>query len=423
MRRVIAISLAILVVAIAARGVMAKDVQRDGNDLLLKILKKRNILSEKQYQEIKGQLASEQNALNQKLDTLDRSMADYLAKAGDTANGNMSYVQNQGVTFSSTDGNWNVYFGGLFQFGYIYGSGDTETPHGGFDYTNRLDFGGHIFDPNLSFYVQAMADSGWTLLDAYIDWKVCDLATLKAGHFKVPYGRQSLVDESDLAFGTRSLDYERFRLGDMGRDTGVMLHNVVNTDNNPNGLAFEWNVGLWNGSGDNSSTDTWLAWGIRAGVYPMGYVKYVESDFDRSPDPKFGLAGSFFYDQTHAMVGDNPKNTSWELDGVLNWNGLYFTAEYFSQKNDNGSTDFTDDGWYVQAGYMVTPQAEVIGRYSMWTQDSSNNDMVEWALGANWYFNGREWKIGAQVGQTSLHPDVGSNQDNWFLAIFLQADW
>lgn len=444
MRRVLAISLAILAVTITARGVMAQDVQKDGNDLLLKILKEKNIINDAQFQEIKGQLAQEQGEVDQKLTALDRSISDYLAKSGDSVGGNTSYVKNQGVTFSSGDGMWSIYFGGLFQFGYAYGSGDTEDPHGGFGYINRLDFGGTIFDPNLQFYTQVqmtplnggftpgLDQSGspvstdiLTVLDAYLDWQIADGVKVKAGKFKVPYGRQSLVDESDRAFGMLNMVYERFRLGSQqGRDTGVMLHGQSMSDpNDPNGLCFEWATGIWNGMGNNFQNDTWLAWGARGGVYPFGAIPYVEGDWNPSQDVKVGLAGSFVFDETHANSGDNPKATSWELDGVLTWNGLYFTAEYFSQKYDTGSNDTTDTGWYAQGGYFLIPsQLEILASYGTWNQDSTNNDRSEWAIGGAYYFDGHEWKVMGQIGQRSFDPDVGSSQDNWFIALILQAD-
>ena len=52
MRRVFAIGLAILVVMIATQGAVAQDGQT-ANDKLLKILKDRQIISDKEYAELK----------------------------------------------------------------------------------------------------------------------------------------------------------------------------------------------------------------------------------------------------------------------------------------------------------------------------------------------------------------------------------
>jgi hypothetical protein len=460
MRRVFAISLAILVVTLAARGVMAQDSQQDGNDLLLKILKEKNILSDEQAQEIQGMLAEQKSETDQKLTALDSSLSDYLAKRGDSFSGNTTYVQNQGVTFNGAGGNWSVFFGGLFQFAYAYQDGDNVDSDGGFAVReNRFDFGGTIFDQNLDFYTQIQtvhigeslnlddvfngADLGplegffgsgnaelqadfLLVLDAYLDWQFCDVAALQLGKFKVPYGRQSQVDVSDRAFGgSLNLAASYFRLGSMGRDTGLMFHSVSD-GGDPHGLAFEWAAGVWNGSGGNLgfiSSDTWLMWGLRGGVYPWGMVDYVEGDWARSPDIKAGIAASIFMDEfSTGASGDNPSVTSWEVDGVATWNGLYLTAEYFSQNLDDGSNDITNTGWYVQGGYFVTPELEVLGSYGM--VDFDNDDSVsEWKLGGAWYFDGHEWKVAGSVGQQTYSPDSGSDTDDWFIELILQADW
>jgi hypothetical protein len=442
MRRVLAISLAILVVTIAARGVVAQETQQDGNDLLLKILKERNVISDSEYQDIKGQLAQEQSAVDQKLTALDRSLSDYLAKAGDVSAGNTTYVQNQGVTFSSGDGMWSVYFGGLFQFSYAYWSGDNVDPNGGFGVDeNRIDFGGTIFDPALTFYVQLDAKSSVNLLDAYLDWQICDFAYFRAGEFKVPFGRQFLVDQSDRAFGRLNTIYGMFPAAGVsfsgstpispnaGRDRGVMFHDIADIDDNVNGMKIEWAAGLWNGAGGNRTTanETWLMWGLRLGFYPMGFIPYVEGDWDISQDPKFGIAGSYFSDSTQAnSAGKNPNRSRWEVDAVLCWMGLYLTGEYHSLTSDKVLTppkDLTDTGWFVQAGYFIMPkELEVLLKYSM-VSDDPGNEGSEIAAGLAYYLNGHEWKVMLEVGQITLSPKGGKDSDNNFVRLVLQADW
>jgi hypothetical protein len=459
MRRVIAISLVIVVVMFAARGVMAQDTQQDGNDLLLKILKDRNILTENEYQEIKGQLAQQDNAVDQKLTALDRSLADYLAKAGDTAAGNTAYVQNQGVTFSSGDGMWSVYFGGLFQFGYRYATSDEKgtDPFGGFNlFENRLDFGGTIFDPALTFYVQADARSNLSLLDAYLDWMICDWAHFRVGEFKVPYGRQHMIDQSDRAFGRKNFIYGMAGSGDSvtpmptfkssGRDRGVMFHNVADLDDNADGMKLEWALGLWNGTGNNTSfganAETWLMWGFRAGFYPMGMIDYVEGDWAGSANPKFGIAGSYFDDKNKAgsgaaPSGKNPGRYTWEIDAVLTWSGLYLTGEYHSFTTNKyaivgNAKDLTDTGWFVQGGYFVMPELEVMASIGMANQDKNTAakyyEDSEWALGAAYYFNGHEWKLMGEIGSSTHKPKGTTTATDkeikiTFFRITVQADW
>jgi hypothetical protein len=448
MRRVFAISLTIAAVMFMAGGVMAQETQQDGNNHLLQILKDRNILTDQEFQEIKGQLAQERSEVDQQLSALDRSLADYLAKAGTATGGNGSYVQNRGVTFTSGDGMWSIYFGGLFQFGYAYETGDfVNNSTGGFGvFENRLDFGGTIFDEKMTFYVQIdaqswldyntygyydqsyMGDYGFWLRDAYLNYAWGADAQIKLGQFKVPYGRQALVDQSDRAFGHLNLVSDYFRSMNAGRDVGIMFHNVADMDDNTDGMKLEWNVGLWNGNGGNLTDsypgDHYLMYGARVALYPMGYIPYVEGDWNGTDDVRFGIGGSVFVDEWLAPAPqDNPKDTFWQIDGVLTWGGLYFTGEYFSWNYDNGSSDWTDTGWYIQAGYFVMPgEFEILGRYGMIDYDD-NDQESEWALGAAYYLNGHEWKVLAEIARYTWDPDNGSSEDGWRLGFGIQADW
>jgi hypothetical protein len=447
MRRVFAISLAIAAVTFMAGGVMAQETQQDGTGLLLKILKERNILTDQEFQEIKGQLAQEQSEVDQQLSALDRSLADYLAKAGDSVGGNSTYVQNRGVTFTSGDGMWSIYFGGLFQFGYAYETGDfVDHSTGGFGvFDNRFDFGGTIFDKNMTFYVQMDANSsldvnyssyydqvfenggGFWLRDAYVNYALNPDVQVRAGQFKVPYGRQAIVDQSDRAFGGLGLVSGTFRAGDMGRDVGIMFHNVADMDDNTDGMKLEWNVGFWNGDGGTLTSypgDHYLMWGFRVCLFPMGWMDYVEGDWSGSDDVRFGIGGSFFRDEFLApSPADNPITTAWQVDGVVTVGGFFFTGEYFSTKFDDGNNDYTDTAWYLQGGYFVMPgEFELIARYGMITYDD-DDQQSEWAIGGAYYFNGHEWKLIGEIGKQTYDPDGGSSDDGWFIAFVLQADW
>jgi hypothetical protein len=354
---------------------------------------------------------------------------------------------------------WSVYFGGLFQAQYSYNTIDTDgtVPNGGFGVPeNRLDFGGTIFDPSLQFYVQAQANGTFTLLDAYLDWEVCDFATMRVGQFKTPMGRSHLVDQSDRAFGHLTyipgLYLATANLGapavnqsgasavpgaGSGRDTGIMFHNVADLDDNPNGMKLEWMLGLWNGGslalpagGGTVGTgrETELAYGGRIGFYPMGMIDYVEGDWEGSSDVKFGIAGSYLAESWHVGTpADNPEFTQFGVDGVLTWNGLYLSVEYFNRKIDlkNNLGDATDTAFYGQAGYFVMPgEAEILGRIGM-TKAENDDKATEYAIGAAYYFNGHEWKIVGEIGIFKYEPDAAGQSDvkGTTILITVQADW
>jgi hypothetical protein len=438
MRRVLAICLAILVVTIAARGAMAQDSEQTVSDRLLEILKDRQIISTDEYGELKTLAASMQDdrtEVNRRLTDLDRSIADYMAKSGDAMGANVSYTKGMGFGFKTGDGFFALNLGGLFQFVYTGYDNDDARDTNNFDVEeNRLILQGYAFDPNLAYYVEFDADGSVTLLDAYIDYNVCDWSMIRAGNFKLPYGRQNLTHESDRAFADRGPVAAAFNLD---RDVGLMFHDVLNVQEGGD-AAFEYAVGIWNGEGRNSSMNdnNWMAWGGRMGIHPFGAVPYVEGDWTGADEPKFALAGSYF---SHKNAMDTDF-TAWEIDGVLTWANFFLLAEYFENEMDpEGSGSADNDGWYVQGGYMVVPgQVEIIARYGQVDFDEyyGLDEMKEWSVGVVYYVDGHHLKMGANVGKSDtdvyvieeepeFYPEKSCTEgiDTLYIRIWFQLEW
>jgi hypothetical protein len=428
MRRVLAIGLALLVVMIAARGVVAQETSV--NDRLLEILKERQIISDKEYTDLVEQLQDEQTQTDQRLSELDRSIADYLAQGGDGMGANVTYKKGRGFGFASGDGLFSMSLGGVFQFEYSYVDIEDYRDTNNFDIDdNRIILQGHAFDPGLTYYFEYCADGLVQLLDAYVDYNVCDWTNLRAGQFKTPFGRQHLVHESDREF---------FGLGPVAaafnpdRDLGLMFHDVTEAGDCPLGIV-EYALGIWNGEGRNAggNDNNEVAWAARLGVYPLGFIPYVEGDWDKSQDLKFGIAGAYGRHVT-APVNNGVKFDGYELDGVLTWMGLFLTGEYFYGHVDLPQAmepNITNDGWYAQAGYMVPDsQIELVGRYGKVDIDNDMkgvDDFSEWAVGFNYYMDGHFWKIGTYIGRYASDSVMkgAEGSDFNFLRIIFQMEW
>jgi len=63
------------------------------------------------------------------------------------------------------------------------------------------------------------------LLDFNIDFPILESIRLKAGQFKVPYGREGMTNTGYISFGDRSIQYNAFVLG---RDVGLTLYGKSN---------------------------------------------------------------------------------------------------------------------------------------------------------------------------------------------------
>jgi hypothetical protein len=318
--------------------------------------------------------------------------------------------------------------GGVFQFEYSYLDNEDVRDTNNFDIDdNRIILQGHAFDPNMKYYFEYCADGNVMLLDAYVDYNVCDWTNLRAGQFKTPYGRQHQVHESDREFFGRGPVAAAFN---PDRDLGLMLHDVTEADECPLGIV-EYAAGIWNGEGRNAggNDNNRVAWAIRLGLYPMGYIPYVEGDWEKSDDLKFGIAGTYGRHTTSPSF--STTFDGWELDAVLTWAGLYLTGEYFFGHVDVPhmfEPNTTNSGWYAQAGYMIPDsQLEFVGRYGTADIDDDllgTDDFTEWAIGLNYYMDGHFWKIGAFVGQYDSDSVMsGYDFEQNFLRIIFQFEW
>ena len=409
MRRVLIISLAILFVFATSSALLAGEQQV--SDRLLEILKQRQIISDDEFGELKAlanKMQEDQSDVDQKLEALDRSVSEYLSKEGDAEGVATTHKKGKGFGFST--GNFSLYIGGLFQFEYAGIDFDDYRDNNSFRVKeNRFNFAGMAFIEEFTYMFQWQGNGGVTLLDAYGNWDTCEWADLRFGQFKVPYSRQYMTSVGKLGFADRSIVSGGLAVG---RDIGVMAHkNLTPMDDD---FVLEYAAGIWNGDGTNvgGNDNNWVAYGGRLGAYPMGMVDYSEGDFDATQDPMFGLAGSYFA-ANNRSGGTDVDVTAWGVDGVFVWNGLYFTAEYLSNRiKPMGEGSYNTDGWFVQAGFMIPDtDLEVLGRYGDidWDGASGLDDTSEWAIGLAWYIqgNGHPFKVVFQFG--SIDTDAKSD--------------
>jgi hypothetical protein len=495
MRRVFAIGLAILIV-IAARGVVAQDAEQTVSDRLLDILKDRQIISDKEYGELKGMAADMQQQrveADRRLGDLDRSIADYLAKEGDAIGSNVTYTKGSGFRFATTDGLFSLNLGGLIdvEMGAVDRDGDEFPEYSKRDVTNillaeaRWHFFGHAFDPNLTYYLEFATSyssqnssndlmkreisssycdesRGVYLLDAYVDWNICDWTTLRMGRFKVPFGWQRQVHKSDLQFGTRALPYrptsgmnsnayDQMHGDDCclrDRDDGIMFHDTIATPWFGDFLAdmeVEYAVGIFDGA--YAQYNSWLMPAWRLVLYPFGDLDdqtYVEGDWRQSDDPKMGLGASWFYDQgpdsSHSLA------TMWGLDFHMTWYGFSLTAEWGRCKYDEHYYGaLYTRAWYIQAGYMALPnELEIMARYGKVAWPGHLSDAydveldltTEWSVGAAYYWEGHNLKAVLEFGRTEVEWNKGQywdverndlsgykDHETWFARIMFQLEW
>jgi hypothetical protein len=508
MRRVFAIGLAILVVMIATQGAVAQDGQT-ANDKLLEILKDRQIISDQEYAELKTEMLQEQTEADRRLGDLDRSIADYLAKEGDAIGSNVTYTKSvgyglatgerNGFGFASTDGLFSLNIGGLFSFEYMAIDRDKDefpeldNMYSDYGYSKRdrqnltltqlrWHFSGHAFDPALTYFMEfgSWYGSGYAavdgmdgqyqtspscsedwfeteLLEAWVNWNICDWTNLKVGRQKVPMTRQWQVHQSDLQFGRRALPFNpemglnsaadsAVNLQDScclvgGYDEGLMFWDVLDVPwfGDPfDQFKFEYAVGIFDGN--YASGGSWFVPMLRGAIYPMGAVDYVESDWRQSDDPTFGFGAYYSYDQgpEHA----DRMQSMYGYDFVMKWYGFFLTAEWMRCKEDMRGYDARRTrAWYIQASYMVMPnEVELMARYGRvaypWNSGGVGASIPdytsEWSVGAAYYWESHNLKALLEFGRTDTDWDNYVNNppntdpediEVWFVRLMFQLEW
>ncbi len=292
------------------------------------------------------------------------------------------------------------------------GKADGLTPS--FDVAKvRIALRGTMFQPwvKYNFMLEAgrtPGDSSSKVKDAYLELGQ-DLVSIRAGQFKVPFGLQELVADTNQELVDRSLANATFS---PSRDTGVML----------TGTSFArklgYSLGAFNGSGESRvHNDAALLWAARIWLDPLGEYKLSEGAVEAPSQHvlHFGLA-------VHGgdpMKGGGPAGIVQDVNGqtavglelAWKWQRLFLTSEGYWQRdsvqNPKPKPDVDSTGWYVQGGYMVlVHQLELCARYAQVdpNRDVSGDRSTELRGGANYYWKDHNLKLQADAGLLGYEP-------------------
>ena len=266
----------------------------------------------------------------------------------------------------------------------------------------KTKFEGWVYTKDLTYELQLnWPDTANPLEDAAVNYdftKGKKTFMLKAGQYKVPFGRQQLTSSGSQQFVDRSTVSDTFA---RGRDIGIQLWGT------PNSSKLDWRVGVFNGNGRtvsrNDNDD--LQMNARVTWQPFGDVKYSEGDFDSTDKPLFAIAGQYESNEFPvAAAGTTPAHADDRTivggDVVFKFKGFSVFGELFQREHDrsNNLSDFDDEGFNLQVGYFVIRQKlEIALRFSELdpNSDVENNEREERGLALGYFFNKHNHKLQA----------------------------
>jgi phosphate-selective porin OprO/OprP len=276
----------------------------------------------------------------------------------------------------------------------------------------KTKFEGWVYTKDLTYELQLnWPDTANPLEDANVNYdftKGKKEFQLKAGQYKVPFGRQELTSSGSQQFVDRSAVSNTFA---RGRDIGLQLWGT------PLAGKLDWRVGLFNGNGRTVSANDndKFQYNARVTFQPLGDVKYSESDFESTDRPLFAIAGQYeSNDRSGATTGVDIDREIAGGDVVFKFKGFSFFGELF-EATDDPETGLDKDlgGFNAQAGmFLVRNKFEIAARIAELdpNSDLDNDEQEERGLALNYFWNKHAHKI--QLDYRQLENKATNREDD-----------
>ena len=249
----------------------------------------------------------------------------------------------------------------------------------------RLVIGGQVFRREVTYYLQlgfAPRDLESDLLipvrDAFVTWHASRVLNIRLGQMKVPFDRQRVTSSSAQQMVDRSSVTAELNLD---RDLGLQIYSTDLLDDDG---VLSYQLGVFGGNGRNRlSREPGFLATARLQVAPFGrFDDFVESDLQRSPQPKLALAAAVGYNhrtyRTQSTIGDVLEDESLNYahlaaDVLFKFRGFSFLAQWMFRQNTervgvdgspapavSGARDAM--GFFGQGGYLFYENVEVSAR-------------------------------------------------------------
>lgn len=330
---------------------------------------------------------------------------------------------NEHFFLASGDGRFKLQVSGLQQFRYLWNFHDQPDKYrAGFENTRtKITLRGHVISPDLTYLVRGgflRSGGGFVLEDSWLRYHLTNEWNVRFGQFKLPFNREELVSPAKQLAVERSLVNESLNLA---RSQGIELAyadavNRLSLAVSDAGQDQVGGFGFVGTVGENSpalAEDTEYAVTSRYEFLAAGSWGQFD-DFTSPVDEEFGLLlGLAVHIQQDEYTGafsfgrNEERWFAWTFDVSAEWGGANAFASFFHHYIDDGTFgQINVYGVVGQAGVYFTPKFEVFTRFEWGTLGvgaADFHDLYLLTIGGNYYFDGHDIKLSADVG-FGLYP-------------------
>jgi hypothetical protein len=334
---------------------------------------------------------------------------------------------------ASPDGRFRLQLDGLMQVRWIWNYHDQpefaadpdKYIHGWENTRTRLTFSGHVFGPDVTYLIRGdFARAGGTdvLQDAWIRYHLNDQWSVRVGQFRLPFNREELVLPQYQQVIERSLVNESLNIG---RSQGIELLwttrgsrlAIATSDGGTDNFG---GFGLVGGAPQNSPWSAPTAqWAVTARYENLIAGRWEQfAQMTSPPGDNFALMWGVAAHAQHGVFGvPGPRDEEYWVtfagDVSAQFGGAnLFASVIYSYIDDPDFDIFNALGAVVQGGTYFTEKLEGYARleYGWVSSDFDFPDLWLLTIGGNYYFDGQDLKLSADIG-FGLN-DVGTPWDS-----------
>ncbi|MCG8643240.1 MAG: OprO/OprP family phosphate-selective porin [Desulfobacterales bacterium] len=295
---------------------------------------------------------------------------------------------------------------------------------------------------------RATGDNEISVRDAYFQYLGVENMKFTIGNAHVPFSREGLTSSKRQQLVERTF-VGSSSYGTPDRQLGIhvtgstmekkLTYGVsaasASFDPDADRLDFETPV--------NDASDYNEGWilGGRVDFHPLGYLRFAQGDFKRTPLATIGVAAFTWHNDddnntrtsggiaTDTSKPDVDSVTGFEVSTALRFQGLsvdlqynMFDAETVDPTVTSGlfqSGDAELTNWAAEAGYMIVPDRfEIVAGYESQDADTYEEEWTRASLGANYFIKKHDIKIQAtyRMGE-NLDGVKDSDEDEFFVQL------